>query len=274
MSADRYAVIGDPISHSLSPAMHNAAFRAAGISAEYQAERVSCHDLTARFADLSHAYRGFNVTIPHKETVVALVDVRDHIVETLGAANTVSVRGGRVEASNTDPAGFQRALESARVGLDGRRAVVLGAGGAARAVTYALNLRGIRPHVYARSPERVERLSTLGAIPGSSQLDDLASADLIVNCTPLGMGRHAAQSPLPDGAILRPGVVVMDLVYGRSTPFLREAERQGAVVMDGLEMLIFQGAESFRMWTGLEPNIDVMREACRLALEAKRCCAS
>lgn len=276
MSRDLYAVIGDPIEHSLSPAMQNAAFAAAGLHAEYHAEKVSSDDLCRQFPELSRSHAGLNVTIPHKEAVVGLVDGVDDIVRRLGAANTIRRRQGRVEATNTDPAGFRNALTSTGIDVDGAHALVFGTGGAARAVVHALVMMGAYVWVYGRSPERVDRLAALGAVPAYrvGLRAGVARADIVVNCTPLGMGDLAEESPLPPDAGVRAGTAVIDLVYGHETPFLRDAARQGAYVMDGLEMLICQGAESFRYWTGIDPDVELMRAACRRALEERTCCAS
>lgn len=273
---DLYAVIGDPIAQSLSPAMHNAAFASAGLDALYEARRVSRADLPSALRLLARSHRGFNVTIPHKETILPCLDEADGVVRALGAANTVRVDEGRLGATNTDPHGFLAALDTAGGGQDARAALVFGAGGSARAVVHALLARGRAVSVHARTPERALPLAALGAtVIGERDLPAaLAEADLVVNCTPLGMGDLASLSPLPAGAVLDAGALCVDLVYGYETPFLREAARQGARVSDGLEMLVRQGAASFRFWTGIEPDIAGMREACRAAVEERACYVS
>jgi len=277
---NRLAVIGDPISHSLSPAMHNAALHAAGIGGSYQAVHVSSPELEAQVHVLrDQEYRGFNVTIPHKERIAACLDQIDASAR-IGAVNTVVNQQGVLIGYNTDIAGFSRALRSLLPEPMGRHAVVLGAGGSALAVVHALQLERATVTVVNRSVARAEylasRLSGPIVVPsrGPEAADAIARADLLVNTTPLGMGRLAALSPLPTGSRLSPHTVVFDLVYGRTTPLLAQAAAASCATVDGLEMLVQQGALSFQLWTGIVPDVTVMREACERALEVPTCCAS
>lgn len=277
---NRLAVIGDPISHSLSPAMHNAALRAAGIGGSYQAVHVSSPELEAQVHVLrDQGYRGFNVTIPHKERIAACLDQIDASAR-IGAVNTVVNQQGVLIGYNTDIAGFSRALRQLLPDPSGLRAVVLGAGGSALAVVHALQLERVTVTVVNRSVARSEYLASRLSGPiavrrsDAEAADAIGRADLLVNATPLGMDNLAALSPLPTGSQLSAHTAVFDLVYGRTTPLLALAAATGCPTADGLEMLVQQGALSFQLWTGIVPDLTVMREACERALEVPTCSAS
>lgn len=276
---DRYAVVGDPIEHSLSPVMQAAAFQSAGIAAVYEAHRVGPDMLHPHLSCLRLGYHGFNVTIPHKERVLQDMDELDGVATSLGAVNTVTVREERLIGFNTDPAGFIAAVRSTGFDPAGRAALVFGAGGAARSVVSALLAVGAAVRVSSRTAGRIALLrrrlgDSVRAVGPSDLRDALATADLVVNATPLGQPPHDAQSPLPPGADLQRHALVFDLVYGRDTPLLLEARQRGCATEDGLEMLVQQGAASFQIWTGQTADTDAMRKACRRELEARRCFAS
>lgn len=282
MPPDRYAVIGDPVAHSLSPAMHNAAFRAAGIDGRYEALAVAPQNLRGAMERLrTGGFKGLNVTVPHKQAVGALVDHLAPAARAVGAVNTIVIETGTLSGHNTDVEGFDAALQCAGIDVRGERAVVFGTGGAARAVLQALALRGAQSIVVSRSSERARRLAAQMA--GSAQ--PLAAghprlravvdrALLVVNATPLGMDEFPARSPLPAGVELTPPTVAFDLVYGRRTPFLEQAAGNGCLAVDGLEMLVRQGAASFGLWTGTEADIGVMRAACIDALRERQPCSA
>ena len=277
---NRLAVVGDPIAHSLSPAMHNAALRAAGIAGSYQAIQVSSPELEAQVRLLrDQEYRGFNVTIPHKERIAACLDQIDASAR-IGAVNTVVNQQGALIGYNTDVAGFCRALRSLLPDPTGLHAVVLGAGGSALAVVHALQCERTTVTVVNRSVARAEHLASRlsGRITvrrsGPEAAHAVAHADLLVNTTPLGMGNLVALSALPDDCQLSSHTAVFDLVYGRITPLLAQAAAAGCPTADGLEMLVQQGALSFQLWTGIVPDLTVMREACARALEVPACSAS
>ncbi len=275
-------LIGDTIGRSLSPAMHNAAFAYHGLPDRYTLWPTTEAGLPARIAGLRAAgMRGANVTIPYKSAALPLVDElgRDPDIAALGALNTVVRReNGTLLGLNTDVAGFLRALRS--VGFEARSAdaVVLGAGGSARAVVWGLAHAGVRSlAVINRSPDRARRLlaglcSTgdqavqppmvaLGS--GDAEVEPiLRAATLLVNATPIGTDGQA--SPIPD-SLLHPRLFVADLIY-RPTPLLRAAAARGAYTQDGLEMLVQQGALSFEAWTGLPAPVELMRGA---AIEAR-----
>ena len=261
-------VIGDPVRHSLSPAIHNAAFRALGLDWVYVAFPVPA----GRAADAIRAMRtlgvaGLNVTMPHKEGVLDELDQLSSTAATLRAVNTVHRLGDALHGENTDGAGFLDALHHDE-GFDprGTRAVVFGAGGAARAVVLALAAAGaadvaVVNRTAARAQEAVD-LAPGGAARLGSE-DDLAEADLVVNATPIGMGGTPTDEALPlDAKRLKPGQLVVDLVYHPlRTPLLAAARERGAIAVTGLGMLIHQAAHAFRLWTGEDPPLEVMSAA-------------
>jgi shikimate dehydrogenase len=256
-------IIGWPVEHSLSPAMHNAAFRELGLNWLYAAFPVSPDRVPEAVRGLAAAgCAGLNVTIPHKQAVIACCSAVSDAVEAIGAANTLVPDGaGGFRADNTDAAGFLHALDSeAPLELDTTRVLVIGAGGAARAVVWALRSRGARVLVANRTAERAADLGE--PVPFSREaLDEAAGdADLVVNCTSLGMhGELPEELPLD---ALGPGHVVADIVYRPGgTAWLAAAEGRGARVVDGLSMLLHQGADAFRQWTGEEPPIEAMAAA-------------
>ena len=274
----RAGVIGYPLSHSLSPTIFQAAFDAAGIDARYEKWATPPEELEARITSLrADDVLGANVTIPHKEAVVPLLDRLDPLVERLGAVNTIVNDGGRLVGHNTDVPGFARSLrEDAGYDPSGCRAVVLGAGGAARAIVIALIEGGAaRIDVVGRTAARAEKLiadlrpfakaTALGTHGANGALRD---AGLIVNCTPLGTrGTYGdGQSPLAAEDIPR-NAIVFDLVYNPpETPLVRAARDREAKAVSGLGMLVYQAAKSFRLWTGQDAPADVMFEAGRAAL--------
>ena len=258
-------VIGDPVRHSLSPALHNAAFAALGLDWVYLAFEVPAGSAAAAVEGMrALGIDGLNVTMPHKEDVAAAVDRLSPVAERLGAVNTVVRRGGVLAGESTDGIGFVDALRSDE-GFDpaGKRCLVVGAGGAARAVVLALADAGASVAVVGRTPERVAACAALGGRVGSPE--EAGDADLIVNATPVGMGDDTG---LPvDPAMLGPGQMVADLVYHPlQTPLLAEARARGAVAVNGLGMLIHQAAHAFRLWTGEDPPLEVMSAAAVRAL--------
>ena len=260
----RLAVIGFPVSHSRSPAMQTAALAALGLGEEwsYSAIAVSPPALEATVKELASLdYAGLNVTVPHKEAALALADEASAAAREIGAANTLSFRERRIVAENTDAGGLLASLPSTP--LDAR-ALVLGAVGAARAVVWALLGEGARVEVWNRSPERAEALSA--ALGGSHQAAPRqGDYDLIVNTSAVGLKGEDPWRHLPlaaDG--FEAGQLVVDMAYGEQpSAILAAAEAAGAATVDGLEILVQQGALSLAIWTGREPDIDAMRAAAR-----------
>lgn len=266
-------VIGSPVEHSLSPVIHNAAFEALGLDWSYFAVSVPqgrAGDALAAMRSLHLA--GLSVTMPHKAATAAGVDVLTERAEALGAVNCVAWRGTQLEGDSTDGPGF---LDSLRVdhGWDpsGRRAVVLGAGGAARAVIAALAEAGATEvAVVARRPDRAAHAAGLaGSVGRVAEHDAVADAELLVNATPVGMGDDRAVPVRPD--LLRTGQVVVDLVYDPvETGLLLAARERGALPVNGVGMLVHQAAHAFRRWTGEDPPVEVMSAAAVAALATHR----
>ena len=256
------AVIGSPVAHSLSPAIHNAAFRAAGLDWHYTAFEVAPGDC-ARALDGMRAFgiAGLSVTTPHKDDVAALVDERSDEAEALAAVNcVVLLPDRRLRGENTDGPGFVAALRDAGTDPSGRRCCVLGAGGAARAVVLALAGAGADVVVVNRTPSKASAAAALGGRVGG--VDDIGGADVVVNATTIGMG-ESAELPI-DPAVLRPGQVVAELiVHPVRTPLLAAAAAAGCTTVDGLGMLVHQAAIAWSLWTGMEAPIDAMHEAVR-----------
>jgi shikimate dehydrogenase len=265
------AVLGHPVGHSLSPAIHNAALRSQGVDAVYLAFDVEPADLAAALDGLrAVGFWGANVTVPHKERAAELVDSLDPLASRVGAINTIANQEGRMRGYNTDIAGFAAALEVVRpAGATGARCLVAGAGGAARAVVAALTSGGAADvQIFNRTTSRAEQLCRLAEGWGGApckvvQAGDLpqiaAQADVIVNATSVGLGSLVKESPIPVD-ILDSHHIVLDLVYGpERTELVRGALRQGAVAVDGREMLVMQAASSYQLWTGIDAPIDVMR---------------
>jgi len=274
------ALLGDPVQHSLSPRMHAAAFQACGLRWAYVAFRVRPEDLPEAVAGLrALGFAGANVTIPHKVAVLELLDELDASARRCGAANTLVFRtDGRSAGYNTDVAGMRRALAEAGVEVRGLHAVVLGAGGAARAACAALGEgKARRVVVLGRRRDTAQAVcarmrqefpttdfAALGFDPACVRAA-LQGADLVVNATPVGMHPRGEDSPVAEAAWLRPGQVVFDMVYNPlRTRLLQLARQAGARTVGGLSMLVHQGAEAFELWTGLSAPIDAMKRAVGL----------
>lgn len=262
----RLAVLGHPVAHSRSPAMQSAALEALGLGGEwsYGAIDLAPGEFDARVRALAgQGYVGANVTIPHKEAALRLVDEASDAASEIGAANTLSLREHAIRADNTDATGLLAALPAP---IDGRTALVLGAGGSARAAVWALAGGGASVSVWNRTAERAEALvRDLGGTAIEDEEARTGSFDVIVNCTAIGMADENPFERLPlDPESFGSGATVVDLVYaGGDSRLIAAARERGATAIDGLEILVRQGAESLRIWTGIEPPLDVMREAAR-----------
>ena len=254
----RCGIVLHPAGHTRSPAMHRAAYQELGLAADYQAFDVPPDGLADAVTGFRESgLRQFAVSIPHKEAVMGWVDDLEPVCEAIGALNTVTRIEGRLVGTNTDWMGALQALER-EVEIDGQRAVVLGAGGTARAVTYALKQRGCEVFVLNRTVERAEQLvQDLGADRADSlhALPDLAP-QILVNTTSVGLSEM--KSPIPADT-LRPGMVVLDAVYSpERTQLLLDAEEVGARTVGGKWMLVYQAVEQLRLWTRLlEPASNV-----------------
>jgi len=265
-------VIGWPVEHSLSPAMHNAAFEALGMSGwRYDLLPVPPDIVRSSLKTLKNegGYLGVNVTVPLKQVVMPYVKP-DERARAIGAVNTIDFRDDT--ASNTDVIGFIDDLKAHGVAIHGARVIVLGAGGAARAAVYGLAREGAQVVVVnrtmLRAQEMLANLTLTAGINGVEvkTLDEAAEwdASLIVNCTSAGMWPRVDDSPWIDGVPFPKGVTVYDMVYRPEvTAFMRQAEAAGGRAIGGLGMLVRQGAAAFKLWTGRDAPVEVMVEAAR-----------
>lgn len=274
------SLIGDPVEHSLSPIMHNAAFQHLGLNYVYICLRVQSAKLrTAVEGIKSLGIQGLNVTIPHKITVMKYLDEIDPLAKDIGAVNTVANRDGGLVGSNTDGLGGLKALEEEGVTIKGKKVVLLGAGGAARALSFCIAPLADILVILNRTEEKaVELASSLrrrfskkilgGNLNRDILVKELEGADILINSTSVGMYPRSGEC-LVDNSLLNPKMTVFDIVYNPlETRLLREAKRVGAKTVGGVDMLVHQGALAFQIWTGVTPPIDVMFRAVEKALEA------
>ena len=265
-------LLGFPLGHSRSPAIHNASFASQGLPYVYELRAVPPDELGQILRSLKDAgFAGANVTVPHKQAILDHVDSVSTTVEAVGAANTLvwKPESGILHADNTDVGGFTETVR----GLPAlsNPSIVLGTGGAARAVAYALARNPTCPSVVVAGRNPAKAANLVENLPArlqtklrSAAISDLrefvAEASLVVNATTAGMKPNTDETPLPAGVRLSEGQVAYDLVYNPSeTRFMREARSDGAAAMGGLEMLLLQAALSYRMWTGREMDLDTAR---------------
>jgi shikimate dehydrogenase len=271
-------IIGHPVAHSLSPAFQQAALEACGLDARYELWDTPAEALAGRLVSLRDPkYLGANVTIPHKEAVIPLLDELGGQAARMGAVNTIVNREGRLFGFNTDGPGFVAALRNeAAFDPAGRRCLLLGAGGAARGIAFALaDARAAKVAIWNRSSERAVRLAS-DVNAGGATLEAVASAspagyELVVNCTSLGMHGTGTEEALPcEPGHASPGALFVDIVYApEDTAWLRAARAAGVRTLGGLPMLIYQGALAFELWTGVHAPVETMFAAARKALAAR-----
>lgn len=264
-----FGIFGDPIEHSLSPAMQSAAFRALGVDACYLPFRVTKDRLKrAIMGAAAMGFGGLNLTIPLKEKALVVVQP-DNLARAIGAVNTVSF-GQEITGHNTDGAGAIMALEEAGARIKGSKVLLIGAGGASRAIAYTLAQRGAEISIANRSLGRAEELARYVGGRGYA-LDMLVKlvpqADVIINATSVGMRK--GEPRLFDGHLLHKGQVVFDVVYNRETELLQDAVKAGALAIDGVMMLVYQGAKALELWTGKKAPIDIMEKAVREGLKTR-----
>ncbi len=260
-------VIGTPLSHTLSPLIHNVAFETAALPHRYFALQVQPDELS-RFVDIIRQLDspGANLTLPHKEKICSIISDRDPEVEQLGAANTIYNHAGKLRLANTDIYGFSRLLEPWLHKVRDSGVLVLGAGGAARACLVALQqLNCQQIFLWNRTPEKALKLakelggSSLQTLGDSALQSGQFAAAVVVNATSVGL-----QEPEPEifpQKLIQPGMVGIDLIYNRSTKFLQNFQQCGAENSDGLAMLVYQAARSWQLWTGQKPPIKAMFKA-------------
>ncbi|NPA95343.1 MAG: shikimate dehydrogenase [Thermodesulfobacteria bacterium] len=255
-----YGIIGKPVGHSLSPVMHNAAFEHLGMNAVYLAFETDDTDAASR-AMRCLGIRGYSVTIPNKESIIRYLDEPDDTVIKIGACNTVRNRDGRLQGTNTDWIGAIKALERI-TSLAGKRAVVLGAGGSARAIIYGLIRSGVHVTVCNRTIEKAQRLSEeFGCTPLALEEAERLSGHILINTTSVGMGKLQDDSPLSKKGVENYDIV-MDIVYAPlETKLLGYASSLGKKVVNGLEMLLLQATAQFEFWTGQPAPEQVMKKA-------------
>ena len=262
LQSDIYALIGNPVGHSLSPLMHNSAYMEMGLKARYVSFCVE---------DLENAVRGIraldikgvSVTIPHKVEAIKYLDEVNKEVRDIGAVNTIINEGGKLKGANTDWRGIVLTLKEA-MDIKGSTFVILGAGGTAPAALFGIVREGGSPVIVNRTEERGRRLSLAWGCPFYS-LSDIGQikADCLINTTSVGMYPHTDESPLQP-KVLRNFRCVMDVIYNPlQTKLLRDAQAAGCEVLSGLDMFVHQGAEQIRLWTGKEPPRELMREVVK-----------
>ncbi len=276
-----FGVFGDPIGHSLSPAMHNAAFSALKMDCVYHAFRVRPEKLEkAMLGAEAMGFGGLNLTVPLKETALKLDCIRpDPLADKIGAINTVVFeKTGEITGYNTDGLGAKKALLEAAVEIKGSKIVVAGAGGAARAIAFQLAADGAEITIINRTEERAIELAvdvSVAALPGRIKGTGLAGiknllkeADILINTTTLGMHPNT-ETAIATAEELHSDLIVFDIVYNPlETRLLREARAAGAKTVSGVLMLVFQGAEAFKLWTGIEPPVELMKKTVLEALQA------
>ncbi len=268
-----FAVLGHPISHSLSPLMHNAAFRELGLNCRYEALDVDIPQFPAAIRRLiDSGYEGLNITIPLKQAAYSLVNEIDTEARQIGAINTVMIEGGKLSGFNTDSFGLLKSLEPFKSQIKGSACLILGAGGAARAAAFVLNsyFAPKRISFASRSPDRAKVIAESLQLKNAETLRPfdastrgfLESFSLIVNATPVGMYPTIDVSPVPGETVFHNKQIVFDLIYRPlETKLLRQARLAGAACVSGLEMFLHQGARAFELWTGNPMPIEPVRKA-------------
>jgi len=268
-------ILGYPLSHSLSPVMQNMAFKYYNLNNVYVPIEVKPEDLEIIVKAIRGMnFIGFNVTVPHKIEVVKYLDEMDKLAELIGAVNTVVVKDGNLKGYNTDGIGFLKSFqENTNESIEGKRVFILGAGGASRAVSMTLAMnKAEKVYICNRTYEKAERLSQdintkIGNVSAAVPMEyekmkeAIYDSDVFINTTTVGMHPNVDESPI-DRSLLHENLILCDIVYNpRKTKLLEEAEELGCKTVPGLSMLVYQGAESFRLWTGMEAPVDIMFKA-------------
>lgn len=272
-------IIGDPIEHTMSPVMQNAAFQAKSLNFVYVPFRVKRDELGKAIQGMrSLNIRGFNVTIPHKVSVIPFLDKTDSLAKKIGAVNTIVNNDGVLTGYNTDALGFLNVMLAERLNPADKKFAILGAGGAARSIAFSLAEKGATLSILNRHPDSANDLSSrIYASSGKSvealELTEknlkvtLEKVDILVNTTSLGMVPKVDDSPVPM-SLIKPGLIVFDIIYNPlKTRLLKDAQKRGARVINGIEMLVWQGAAAFALWTGENASLEVMRLAALKGVE-------
>ena len=272
-------LIGDPVEHTMSPAMHNAAFKELGLDYVYVAFRVKADELGKAIQGMrALGIRGLNVTILHKVDVMSLLDRLDPMAENIGAVNTIVNDGGILTGYNTDATGFLQPLLEHKINLKVKKVAILGAGGGSRGICFILAEHGAKLTIINRGIDSAKDLAAhtsklFGVTVASLELHEsnLASAitenEILVNATSVGMSPNPGESIVP-AKLLRPGLIVYDIVYNPvNTRLLKEAETAGAHTISGIDMLAWQGAAAFERWTGEKAPVALMKKEAMKILE-------
>lgn len=267
-----FAVIGNPIAHSLSPVMHRAGYKALGLNAEYQKFEVQPDALKDAVHGLKGlGFSGWNVTVPYKEAIIPFLDELTEEAQRAGAVNTVKVYEGRLIGHNTDGAGFVRSLQSYIELKPGMKVVVLGAGGAARGITMALAPLGVQLQILNRTLKRAEELvDHIREFGGQAESGEwgpsewLKQADLVIQTTSIGLRNESFPFTLQG---VSPNTLVVDIIFNPwETLFLREAKQKGCQTLNGVEMLLYQGVLAWEFWLGGQAPVHAMKKALHEAL--------
>jgi len=264
-ATELYGIMGNPVAHSLSPAMHNAAFAALDLNKAYLPFAVQ--DVSQAMIGLrALGVKGVSVTIPHKQAVMEYLDSIDPVAEKIGAVNTLVIANNAIHGANTDWLGANRALGE-KISLKGASVLLLGAGGSARAIGFGLLEAGASVTIASRTPKKGQTLARLLGCPWLPLAEaGTAKADALINATSMGMGSQQDLLPIASEALVN-FQVVMDIVYAPlATRLLQEAEKAGCQTINGLAMLLYQGVAQFELWTGQQAPVEVMRQSLLEAL--------
>lgn len=266
-------VIGDPVEHSLSPSMHNAAFKELNLDFVYVAFRVRMEELKKAVAGArSLDIHGLNVTMPHKNAIVGYLDEIDSTARSIGAVNTILNNEGKLIGYNTDGVGALRALKEKGITPNGKRILILGAGGAGKAIAFCVAQEAEELLILNRTPQKAKKLADVLHREFNKKIigkdysikiigKELRNTDILVNATSVGMHPNVNQSLVPPNS-LRTDLYVMDIVYNPlDTKLIQDAKAASAKVISGIEMLLHQGAASFEIWTNIQAPIKVMKQA-------------
>lgn len=257
-------LFGYPVEHSLSPAMHNAAFEHLGLDCCYVTFLVRpelLNDAVKAIKALNLA--GVNITVPHKENVIPMLDVVDKEASFIGAVNTIVNSDGNLIGYNTDGRGFIQSLSEEDIFIEGKNILIVGAGGASRAISYYLSEKVSKLLIYDVDSNKVQRLihdlrKIRNNVHHVDKINNLNGIDIIINATPLGL-KETDPTPF-DVSLIKPNHVVCDLIY-RQTRLLKKSSEKGCKTLNGLGMLLWQGLLAFELWTGVKPPVEVMRKA-------------
>ena len=277
-----FCVIGHPIEHSMSPVMHNAALNDLSLDYVYLAFDVPPNNLKKAILEYKKSnIKGINVTIPHKEAIIQYLDELDPLSKQIGAVNTIKNEGGVLLGRNTDALGAKQAIADAGFKIEGKKALILGAGGAARAISFALSEKIDEIFISNRTEERATKLAkelqdktnvkAIGKDMSEKTLRTLVySVDILINTTPIGMYPKIDISPISKD-LLNENLFIFDIIYNPlQTRLLKDAKEIGSKTLNGLDMFINQGALAFEWWTGKKPNVKLMKEKIIEQLGKKR----